>query len=120
MKVIKSFQYAFNGIKATFLSELNFKIHLIFTLVVIVSGAYFQIPLPQWLAIILCIGMVLSFELVNTAMEKLCDSLHPEIHPTIKMIKDITAAAVFIVAIISVIVAMLIFLPHFLSLKIFK
>jgi undecaprenol kinase/diacylglycerol kinase (ATP) len=54
---------------------------------------------------------VISFELINTAIEELCNMIHPEQHPLIKKIKDISAGAVLLAATGSVIASLIIFLP---------
>ena len=61
--------------------------------------------------IILCIGIVLSLEIVNTSIEKLCNFLTTDFHPSIKIIKDVSAGAVLLFSLVSIVVACIIFLP---------
>jgi len=111
MKLLRSFSYAFNGLKICFISETNFRIHILLTAVVIVLGFVFKISAAEWLTVILCIAFVTVMEMMNTAIEKLCDMVHKETHPAIKKVKDIAAGAVLLAAISSVVIAANIFLP---------
>lgn len=110
----RSFQFAFKGLKHT-LSERNFKIHLILAIVVVALGFLFRISYLEWISICLCIALVLSLELINTSIEKTIDLLHPDFNEKAGEIKDIAAAAVLISAIISVIVAAIIFIPKLID-----
>lgn len=67
------------------------------------------------LAVLLCIGLVMALEMVNAAIEKLCDRLHPDKHTDIKLVKDMAAGAVLWAAIISAIVGLIIFAPKLLT-----
>ena len=111
MKLIKSFAFALNGLKACFCSETNFKIHLLFAAIAVSFGIGFKISDTQWLAIIFCIASVIALEMLNTAIEKLCDVVHKDFHPEIKKVKDISAGAVLVAAVCSLIVGAVIFVP---------
>jgi diacylglycerol kinase (ATP) len=104
-----SFKFAFRGFYACLKTERNLRFHLGVTFYVIIGGFILQLPLSEWLAIFLCIGAVLSAELFNTALEKLCDALHPGQSPAIGLVKDITAGAVLMLAVTSAVVGVLIF-----------
>ncbi|UKJ05816.1 diacylglycerol kinase family protein [Solitalea lacus] len=106
-----SFSYAINGIMQCFSSELNFKIHLIVTLLVCLAGLMLKINSIEWCIIMLSIGFTLAMELINTAIEKLADTINPEFDSRIGIVKDIAAGAVLITAISAVIVGLIIFLP---------
>ena len=73
------------------------------------SGIYFKITKAEWLAISICCGTVLAAELFNSAIEKLCDIISPQLNPKIKFIKDVSAGAVLVLALMSLVVAFLIF-----------
>lgn len=107
----KSFYYAGVGIYSAFLSERNMKIHVSFMILVILAGLYFQISLSEWIACIILFGVVISAEIMNTAIETTVDLAMPEKHPKAKLAKDLSAGAVLVLAIISVIVGLIIFLP---------
>lgn len=109
-KRIKSFGHAFNGLFHAIKSEAHLKIHLLAVVIVCAAGWHFEVSRTEWLALILCFGLVIGLELINTAIEKLADKLHPEHDPVIGQVKDIAAAAVLVAAIISVVVAGIVFL----------
>lgn len=110
-KRIDSFKYAFRGIEEGVREQTNIKIHLAAAIVAIGLSAWLQISATEWAIIFLCIGGVISLELINTAIEKLCDFVEPNRNEKIRIIKDIAAAAVLVASIISVIVAIFIFGP---------
>lgn len=116
MTVLKSFKVAFEGLIDALMHERNFKIQVFVFLLVLVGGFIFQISRIEWLIILLCASIVLSAEIFNSAIEKLCNHVTPEIHPHIRKIKDFSAAAVLLTAIISVIIGSIIFLPKILEL----
>ena len=107
----QSFGYAFAGLKAIWISEINFRIHVIIALCVLCLGIVFKLNSFEWISIILCIGMVIASEFFNTVIEHFCDFVSIDIRPEIKVIKDMSAAAVLLVAIMSVLIACIIFLP---------
>ncbi len=113
---MRSFYYAFKGIANALQIEFNIRIHVVAAVLVILAGFYFQIAAAEWVMIVLCICSVLAMELINTAIEQLCNHVTAEVHPAIKKIKDIAAAAVLVVAAGSLAVAFIIFLPKLISL----
>jgi diacylglycerol kinase len=113
-KRFKSFKYAFNGLKILIRDEHNARIHIIITICTIVLGLIFEISASEWIAITLCIGMVIALEMINSAIENLADFVSPEKHNKIKKIKDLTAGAVLLGAIIAVAVGLIVFLPKIL------
>lgn len=119
-RVLKSFGYAWNGIKSVFKSEQNMKIHAAAAVLVLIASFIFKISAVEWIAVILCIGLVMSAEMINTAFETLVDLVKPNRDPVAGKIKDITAGAVFLAAIISVIVGAIIFLPKLIDLIVYN
>ena len=111
MRVIKSFGWAFNGLKDCILHEKNFRIQYILALLVVIAGIFFSLSPTEWMIILLSFAMVLSFEIINSAIEKLCDLVSPDFNLTIKKVKDMSASAVLLSAIISFIIGCIIFLP---------
>jgi len=107
----KSLKNAINGIKLTFYSEINFRIHFLAFFLVILFAFYFKLSTFEWLVILLISAVILAAEMINTSIEFLTDLLKPEYSERAKRIKDISAAAVFLLAIFSVIIAVIIFLP---------
>ena len=80
------------------------------------SGFLFKVSVTEWALLALTIGMVLSLELVNTAIEAVVDLVTEEYHPLAKVAKDTSAAAVFVCAIAAVVVGLIIFLPKVIDL----
>ena len=116
LNFIKSFGYAFEGIGETFRVGLNFKVQLGFAVLAIVLGIAFAITPVEWVAIAICIGMVLGGECVNTAVEAIVDLASPDYHELAKRAKDCAAGGVLICSFASVAVAALIFLPRIVAL----
>ncbi|MDA9554868.1 diacylglycerol kinase family protein [Pelobium sp.] len=110
-KIFRSFTYAFNGLKIGLSGELNLRVHFLSAIAAISLGLFFHISKAEWLALLLVIGLVISTELMNTALEHLADFVSPEKHPKIKIVKDLAAAAVTIAAIIALVIGVIIFLP---------
>jgi diacylglycerol kinase len=109
----KTFSTAFNGIKYFFKTERNGKIQAGVSLITILSGLYLRITAVEWIIIVLCMGLVLALEMINTALEHLCNMIHADYHPSIKIIKDIAAGAVLTFSAVSVVAGLIIFLPKF-------
>jgi len=110
-KRIRSFGYAGRGIRIVFGTEANMKIHIVIAVLVIVCGLGFSISLIEWMLCLLCVGLVFSAEMMNTAIENVVDLASPNLHPLAGKAKDIASGAVLICAIISVIIGLLIFIP---------
>ena len=108
---LKSFTFAFAGLKLLLLEEHNAFLHVAATFLVVALGFYFRLNQTEWIAIIMCIGAVFSLELVNTSIETLADHITPEKHDKIKKVKDLAAGAVLVAAMMAVVVALLIFIP---------
>ncbi len=114
-KLIKSFKFAFSGLGALLKKEQNFRVHVLAALVVIFFGCFFSIKLWQWCLIVLMITLVFLLEMMNTVFERLVDIYKPRLHTYAKEIKDIMSAMVLIVALASVIIALIIFIPYLFS-----
>lgn len=115
-KLLRGFGYAGSGLKAAFRSEQNFRVHTCVALLTILAAFFLRVAVYEWLIIIICIVGVMGFELINTAIEKVCDQVSAEKHPGIQYIKDVSAAAVLIVATGAFIIALVIFTPRLLKL----
>ena len=111
---LKSVGYAFKGLLTLVKTESSIQIQVFITVVVTIAGFYFKISKAEWILQITMIGLVMSIEGINTAIEYLADFIHPEQHKKIGLIKDIAAGAVFIASIIAVIVGLIIYIPKFL------
>lgn len=109
--LFKNFSYSFAGIGATWAEGVNFRIQLSVGAVAVVLGFLLQISALEWLAIVICCGLVLGGECFNSALESVVDLASPEYHDLAKAAKDMAAGAVMIFAFASFIVGVIIFLP---------
>lgn len=109
-KTIESFSNALRGISLAIAGERNMKLHLLAMAGVIVLGLLGRVEPFAWCALLICCALVIGMELINTALEALCDHLSPDKHPAIRNVKDISAGAVLACAILSAIVALVVFL----------
>lgn len=114
-KRLKSFSYAFKGLRIA-ITEPNMIIHGTFALFTVVAGFIFNISKGEWIAIVLCCGLVLSAETFNTAMEVFVDMISPSYNKLAGQVKDLASAATFLCAVAAAIVGIIIFLPKFLTL----
>lgn len=110
-RFLKGFYFAFNGIKYSFKTQRNFRIHVFLAALALILSYVLQIAICEWIWIIATISLVLIVELINTAIETLVDLVSPEFNPKAGLIKDISAAAVLISAIFAFLVGCFIFLP---------
>ncbi|MEC3964489.1 diacylglycerol kinase family protein [Flagellimonas halotolerans] len=110
---IKSIGYALKGMFLLLRTEPSIKIQFVITLVVTAFGFYFQISNTEWILQLLAIGLVMGVEGINTAIEKICDYIQPNLDPKIGLIKDISAGAVMIVSVLASIVGLIIYVPKF-------
>lgn len=110
-RLIKSFGFAIKGIRLVFASEANIQIHLVVSALVIICGFIFNISTTEWLLCLLCMGVVMGLEMMNTAIEKFVDLVSPEKNPLAGKVKDIAAGAVLIAVMYSVIIGLVIFVP---------
>lgn len=106
--LLASFRFAFQGIGYAFRTQRNFKIHCGITLGVIVVGLVLGLSLEQWAILAVVTGLVFQAELFNTALEAVVDHVSPEFHALAKAAKDCAAGAVFLTAMIAVVVGVLI------------
>ncbi|SFA95676.1 diacylglycerol kinase family protein [Bacillus sp. cl95] len=113
---MKSFGFAIEGITQGIKEEKNMRIHLFFSIIALSISIMLSLSSLEWVLIILCIGGMLALELVNSALERVVDMVTKEYHPLAKQAKDMAAGAVFLYAIISVIIGLIIFMPKLISL----
>lgn len=105
----KSFLFAAQGFRFALETERNIKIMLVFGIVVVAAGFICSLTVLEWVAILICCGMVMAAELINTAIETVVDLVSPEFHPLAGRAKDIAAAASWLLSIISACVGLLVF-----------
>ena len=112
--VASSFRYAFAGLRYLLWTQRNAKIHTAIGLAAVALGFVLGIDRNEWLTLTLMITIVLAAEGINTAIEAAVDLASPTYHPLAKIAKDVGAGTVLITAVASVIVGLLLFLPHLL------
>jgi diacylglycerol kinase len=115
LKFLKGFVYAFNGLRIFFRHERNGRIQIVIAIIVAFVSWRLKITAAEWTVVLGCIGTVLSLEMINSAIEKICNLVHPKYHPAVKTIKDMSAGAVLFVSIMSAIIGAIIFLPKIYS-----
>ena len=113
---LHSFAVAFAGIGRAIGSELHMKVHVCMAVLALAACALLRVTAVGWCLVILCIGAVLAAELFNTALEALCDKVSADYDPLIKTAKDAAAGAVLVLAIVSVAVGLIVFVPAALRL----
>ena len=108
---IKSIGFAFKGAVLLMKNEASIKVQVCIAILVTIAGVYFNISKNEWIIQCLLIGLVLSAEALNTAIEEIADFIHPEHHKKIGYIKDVAAGAVFFAGITAIIIAGIIYIP---------
>ena len=111
---IRSLKFALKGLWLLISTEHSIMVQISVAVVMTFVGLWLDISKTEWLFQILAIGLVLVAESLNTAVEKLCDFVHPEYNKRIGFIKDVAAGAVSFAAITAIIIGMFIYLPKFL------
>lgn len=107
--LLKSFQYAYHGLRYCLVTQRNMRIHFFFVLLVTFGGIAFRISMVEWIALFITFSLVITSEMFNTAIEKAVDLVTEEWHEKAKIAKDVAAGAVMVNAIVAVFVGVLIF-----------
>lgn len=114
-KFFRSFTFAAAGVKQAW-REQNFRFDIFAALIAVFLSIVTGLSQMEWIVVILLIALMLSLEMINTAIENVVDLASPDIHPLARAAKDIAAGAVFVFACASVIIGILIFLPKWMNL----
>ena len=109
---LRSFRYAAQGFIFIVRYEHNARIHLFISGLVLIMGFLLHIKRMEWVLVLLCMGFVLTAEMINTVLEKLSDIISPQYNEKIRVIKDISAAVVLVSSAIALISGLFIFLPY--------
>lgn len=109
-----SLQFALRGI-STFAREPNARIHIAAGLAVIALAGWLRVPRAEVALLALAIGLVLSAEALNSALEALADRVAPDPHPLVAKAKDVAAGGVLLAAIVAAVVGLLVLGPHLLA-----
>lgn len=112
----QKFGFAFKGIRTAIKEEAHLRFHLVFAALILLISAYLNLTSLEWIAILIIIGLVISAELMNSALENLVDLVQPDIHPLAGKVKDIAAGSVLFISIVAAAAGSIIFWPHICSL----
>jgi diacylglycerol kinase (ATP) len=115
-KLISSFGFAFKGLTYAFTTQQNFRIHISAAIIAVGMGFFLHINIDEWQWVMLCIMLMLVTELLNTGIETLTDLVSPGYNKLAGHVKDISAAAVLLVALFSLVTGGVIFVPKILLL----
>lgn len=109
---LKGAGYALKGALILIKTEASIQVQFSIGILLIIAGFYFEITATEWILQIFAIGMVMSIEGLNTAIEEIADFIHPDFHHKIGLIKDIAAGAVFFAAAAASIIGLIIYIPR--------
>ena len=107
-----SFKYAIQGFKIAFLNEFKIRLHSAIVVVVVIGGLLLNLSILEWISVVISMGIVLITELINTSIETLSDTLHPDVSEGIKNTKDIAASAVLIASTTALVIGLIVFIPY--------
>lgn len=112
-KRLKGCGYALKGAWFLIRTEASIQVQAVIAIVMTVAGFYFEISTTEWVFQIFAIGLIMSIEGINTAIEEIADFVHPDFHNKIGFIKDVSAGAVFFAAVTAIVVGCIIYIPKF-------
>lgn len=112
----KAFVYAWQGFKALLRYEHNARIHLVAAILAVIAGILLGISPLEWCVVVMCIGLVIAAEALNSAVEALADKISPGYDPLIGRAKDLGATAVTLLAIVAVVVGCIVYIPYIIRL----
>ena len=115
-RFFNGFIYAFSGIINALKTEQNLLIDLICSIVAIILGFLLKLSVIEFVIVLLSIGLVMSMELMNTAIEYAVDMAMPEVHPLAKISKDASAGAVLVSSLVAFIIGLIIYFPKVIAL----
>lgn len=111
----RSVRHAFRGIVYAVRNERNFQIECIAAVAVVLLAYFVPLSSIERILIVFLAGWVMAFELINTAIERMLDIIKPNVHPYVRVVKDMAAGAVLISSGAAVVIGLCIFLPHFIG-----
>jgi len=115
-QLINSTEHALRGVRVVWRTENSFRLQVIGGVLVVFLAFAFPIEAWEQVVVLLLVSMVLVMELINSVLERLVDSFRSRVHPVVKDIKDIMAAAVFLASLFAAMIGLIIFIPYFLRL----
>lgn len=112
-KRIKGGGYAIKGAITLLRTEASIQVQTGIAVIMTFAGFFYEISAVEWMLQVFAIGLVMSVEGLNSAVEEIADFVHPDFHNKIGLIKDIAAGAVFFAAICATVIGCLIYFPKF-------
>lgn len=112
---MKGAKYAIKGALILIKTESSIQAQFFVAILLTCAGFYFDISSTEWMFQILAIGIIMSIEGINTAVEEIADFIHPDFNHKIGLIKDIAAGAVFIAALAGLIIGLFIYVPKIIA-----
>src|SRR3989344_2568227 len=105
------FKYAWEGIKYSFTTQPNFRVHVLAAIAALFMGIWLKISATEWMVLVFSITLVFIAEMINTSIESMTDLIEEKHHQQAKTAKDVSAGMVLIASISSVIVGLVLFIP---------
>lgn len=115
-RFLKSFKYSLDGLKYAYKNEQSMLVHLIVTIIAITLGILFKISNFEWIITIFLLSVTASLELLNTAIEAVCDMVTLEYNKLAKVAKDTASASVFFTSMLGAVSGLIIYVPKFIEL----
>ena len=110
--LVSSLEFALTGIFTAIKEERNMQKHALSALLVVIAGFVFQVSAVEWLFLLLSVFLVVSFEIINSAIENVVDlASHYHFSMLAKNAKDMAAGAVLVISGFAVITGLIIFVP---------
>ena len=114
-RTLRTFKFSIDGLAYAYKNEQSMLIHALGTVFTVVLGIIYSLPLTEWALVFIALGVILASELINTAIEAAVDLCTLEIHPLAKIAKDCGSAATFVLFLVSVVICLFVFVPHFIG-----
>lgn len=114
-RTLRTFKYSMDGLIYAYKNEQSMLIHAIATVFTVVLGFIYSLSLTEWAIVFIALGVILASELINTAIEAAVDLCTLEIHPLAKIAKDCGSAATFVLTLVSIVICLFVFVPHFMG-----
>ena len=114
-RTLRTFKYSMQGLSYAYKNEQSMWIHAAGTIFTVILGIIFHLTLTEWAIVFIALGVILASELINTAIEAAVDLCTLEIHPLAKIAKDCGSAATFVLTLVSIVICLFVFVPHFIG-----
>ena len=114
-RTLRTFKFSIDGLAYAYKNEQSMLIHALGTVFTVVLGIIYSLSLTEWALVFIALGVILASELINTAIEAAVDLCTLEIHPLAKIAKDCGSAATCVLFLVSVVICLFVFVPHFIG-----